>query len=144
MESHEWGSQFHLSGMTLAQAKVFADKIARAYRLNEKLPRVYAKRMGKHFYTGWQQDRALTVNTDKAKWTPILMAHEMAHYIVVHKFGHLEPHGPLWLGVYAAILDRYSLIPAEAMRSMKRKYGLRMRNPELCSPSKLRKKDVIP
>jgi hypothetical protein len=130
MEDLSFRAQFRNSSMTTAEARKMAKTMAGYY--NVKPPPMRTARTGKKGYSAWQNSQGLTVNRDKCSWSPILLAHEVAHWICFYKdWNYDEGHGPEWLRVYIDILDRAKIVPAESMKGLCRKYGLKVKRGEL-------------
>lgn len=130
MEDLSFRAQFRRSKMTTIEARKMAKTMAGYFGL--KPPPMRTARTGKKGYSAWQNSQGLTVNLDKVRWSPILLAHEMAHWICYKKdWNWDEGHGPEWLRVYIDILDRAKIVPAEAMMGLCRKYGLKVKRGEL-------------
>jgi hypothetical protein len=130
MEDLSFRAQFRRSKMTSIEARKLVKLMAGYYRVTP--PTLRRARQGKDGYSAWQNRMGLTINLDRAAWSPILLAHEMAHWICYKKdWNYEEGHGPEWLRVYIDILDRVKIVPAEAMMGLCRKYGLKVKRGEL-------------
>lgn len=110
--------------------------MAKAYGIPK--PRMLRLKLGKTGYTGaaWE-DHTVEVNTDRAEFTSMLVAHEMAH-VICYAYAVMEPdHGPTWLGVYLWLLDKFNIIPADASVPSARKAGLKFRKLDSVKPGEL-------
>ncbi len=56
----------------------------------------------------------------------ITLAHELAHHVNWCQGYQFPYHGPRFMRVYIQILDNMRLIPAAGMRSIARKYGVKI------------------
>ena len=101
-------------------------------------PRMLSLRLGRGSHTGAADGAdSIEVNTDKAEFTSILVAHEMAH-VITHAYGIIEPdHGPTWFGVYIWLMDKFNIVPADATMPSARKAGLKFKHPERVKPGEL-------
>lgn len=124
-ENQNFRAQYFGSAMKLPEARKLARSMARFMKV--PAPRVNAARKGKKYYTAWQQGRSLTVNTDKAKWTPTLLAHEIAHWACDAKGHKGQAHGPVWMGVYLKLLHKFKIMPIQATLPLARAYGIKVR-----------------
>jgi hypothetical protein len=130
MENDNFLSQFYGGKMARSKSREMAKRMAGYF--NVTAPPMHWARMGKDSYTGWQDSKGLTVNIDKGNWTPILLAHETAHWVCYkRKWNDSEGHGPEWLRVYIEILDRAKIMPKVAMMAVCRKYKLKIKRGEL-------------
>lgn len=139
MESAGFYSQFYGSRMPRWAAKKYAAKMARLYGLPP--PSVQWARLGKGGFTAEQQGSTIRVNIDKAQWTPMLLAHEMAHYVVeTLSKDRPQPHGPKWLGVYVWLLDACCIVPKAVMVPYAKSFKLKILHPDQCGPDHFKAK----
>lgn len=127
--------QFCDHSMPIRSAQRIVREMAKHFGV--KRPRLFRSRLGKRGYTGaaWGAD-IIEVNVDLAEFTAILLAHEMAHVICAHE-GLDEPdHGPVWLGTYLYLLDRFKIVPLSATVPSASAAGLKFRDPLECAPGR--------
>lgn len=58
------------------------------------------------------------------------LIHELAHHIAMDYYGHVDDHGPEFVGVYGELLDRYRLLPIVAFEALRKQYGLEISYPD--------------
>lgn len=129
-ENHNFGALFFKSRLTLAQARYLAGQMARAFKCPDL--RVTHKRLGKRASTAQQKWDHIWVNTDKAHWTPAMLAHEVAHWICDWKEVKGQDHGPVWMGVYLRLLDKFKILPLIVTVPLARAYGIKLKDPRRC------------
>ena len=130
MENDSFLTLFYAGTMSRARVRKYTKRMCRYFNLEP--PPLHWARRGKDSYLGWQDHTGLTVNIDKGQWAPILLAHEVAHWVCYKKdWNYDEGHGPEWLRVYIEILDRARMIPKEAMKTICRRYKLKIKRGEL-------------
>lgn len=112
-----------------------ARAISRHYRI--KPPSVIHRREGKRGWTAGTYDKYMSVNVDRAGWTPMLLCHEMAHWVVAELDYAVPNHGPLWMGIYLYLLGKYRVLPIHASVYSARKFGIKFRSPLECGPEDL-------
>lgn len=134
-ENTRFGCLFFWHSMPLAKAQKLADRMAKEYGV-KTVPLRYVTR-SRNSWTAAQFPDRIEINKTRARWTAPLVAHEMAHHIH-DELGYGGPdHGPLWLGLYIRLMDHYKIMPGEGMAYSARKAGLKLRNPNKCSPEDL-------
>ena len=138
-EVYRWEKGFRQQFFDHTMKTRAAQRLVReiAEHFGVKRPRLFRTRLGKQGYTGAALEAEfIEVNTDRAEFTAILLAHEMAHVICAFE-GLDEPdHGPVWLGTYLYLLDRFKIVPLCATVPSAKAAGLKFRPPEDCAPGK--------
>lgn len=56
----------------------------------------------------------------------MILLHELAHHIVANKHPKAQAHGPIWVRIYANLLDAKGLVPLAGMRAVCRKYKVKI------------------
>jgi hypothetical protein len=129
-------TQFLCHEMPLKAARQLIRDVCKEYKI--KPPKLLRSRLGPKAYTGaaWEAE-VIEVNSSQAEFTAILLAHEVAH-VICSAEGYEEPdHGPVWLGLYLYLLDRYRIVPLCATVPSAKAAGLKFRDPTMCSPGRL-------
>ena len=132
----KYAQLFFSHAMPYKKAHGLAAAMANAYGIPK--PRLSWRRARKESYVAIAEgDEVIEVNTTKADFTSILVAHEMAH-VIAHAYGVLEPaHGPTWLGIYLWLLDRFLIIPKCASVPSAKAAGLKFKHPDKVAPGAL-------
>lgn len=66
--------------------------------------------------------------------------HEVAHHIAFNYEHFHNHHGPVWMGVYLWLLDRWQVIPLDASMPSAKALGIKFRDPiKECAPGKLKR-----
>lgn len=111
-------------GMPMANARNLAGRMCRHY----KVPAPKLKFVDEAPWTAaaWG-DVLVEVNKSRAKPTALLLAHEVAH-VIAHSYGIEEPdHGPIWLGIYMQLLDKFKILPRCMTEPSARTAGLKFK-----------------
>lgn len=112
-----------------------ARRIARMYRV--PVPRIKNRRLGKKKWIAGTFEDGITLNIDRARWSPMLVCHELAHWVADKRDRSMADHGPVWMGVYLYLLAKLRIIPLHATVYSARKFGLDFANPLKCGPEDL-------
>ena len=137
-ENQNFRALFYGAKMSKAEAEKMARSMARMYGV--PAPRLTTKRWGLRGDTARQDGPVLTVNIDKAGWTPILLAHEMAHWIKdSYNLGGAD-HGPVWMSIYMLLLHHYRILPQHVTEHSARVFTIKFKELASCVPGKLKRK----
>jgi hypothetical protein len=95
-------------GMRMEDARSLVAKMCRYYRI--PAPALKMTEDATWMGAAWG-DSLIEVNKRVAKPTGLMLAHEVAH-VIQHAYGLKEAnHGPLWLGIYMELLDKFMILP---------------------------------
>jgi hypothetical protein len=129
-ENHNFIALFDKSRMPIRDARAMARKMASMFKCPP--PKVVTWRGTSKGNTAEQLDWGIRVNTDKAHWTPIMLAHEVAHWVCDHKKVKGQDHGPVWMAVYMRIMDKFKILPLVVTVPFARAYGIKFKDPHRC------------
>jgi hypothetical protein len=113
--------------MTRRQARRLVNRMCRWYGC--KVPVMRWLKTGHRRWRAQQVTGALELNTTKSGWSPLLIAHEVAHWICEQKKLDKQPHDAIWMAVYMNLLDHYRIIPIEATVATAKRYSVEFKAP---------------
>lgn len=86
------------------------------------------------------QSHSIEFSGRHAAWTPLIVAHEMAH-IIQSYYGMIPrhaDHGPQFAGTLAYILHKFGIMPVQASLPSMRHGKVRYYDPHRCRPASIR------
>jgi len=126
-ENTNFRALFYAHRIPLAQAQKIARAMARYCQVPE--PQLSFKRLSRRANTAEQSGPRMWVNTTKAGWTHMLLAHEVAHWVCEHRHTNAQDHGPAWMRVYLQLLDRFKVLPLHVTTHSARLFGIKFKDP---------------
>ena len=107
--------------MRLLHLQVIAAHACRKWHV----PRVHVTTTDKDVdIFGWCTGSSIILNTSFHGDNIGVLLHELAHWVVYHFFPDVTDHGPVFMDVYADLLDQYKVFPRDCLLLLAARYDV--------------------
>jgi hypothetical protein len=72
-----------------------------------------------------EDSRTIYLDTEYGR-SGLVLLHELAHHVAYVKYPRSADHGPMWMRVYATLLDMSRLVPIAGTKAACRRHGVKI------------------
>lgn len=139
---YDWENQFKTvrwgAPLTEGRLHTLVRQIAKHYRIPK--PAIVIRSFADRTTLAQATRKELEFSERHKSWTPLVVAHEMAHCVQHHydMYPRHSDHGRQFVGIMLYILHKFQIMPLSATRPSANFHGVRHYNPYRCRPAGIR------